>query len=99
VPFLPFVFFFWVGCSHRNNKNADHGHLELLKRSFVHFSMLHALFYAEFDNTLGPVVLFDAPKGSVSDSVGGSCLFDAISDYSITGPQVCGSHFLCVFIS
>jgi hypothetical protein len=50
--------------------------------------MLHALFYAEFDNTLGPVVLFDAPKGSVSDSVGGSCLFDAISDYSITGPQV-----------
>jgi hypothetical protein len=66
--------------------------LELLKRSFVHFSMLHALFYAEFDNTLGPVVLFDAPKGSVSDSVGGSCLFDAISDYSITGPQVCVSY-------
>lgn len=48
--------------------------------------MLRAVYYAEFDNILGPVVLFDAPPGAVSG--GSPCLFDAISDYAITGPQL-----------
>ena len=49
---------------------------------------LKAIFYAEFDNILGPVVLFEAPARSVSGTGSQSCLFDAISDFSITGPQV-----------
>ena len=77
--------------------------------------MLRALFYAEFDNTLGPVVLFDAPRGSVSGPAPGAaraaraaaphshppsgsgapCLFDAVSDYSITGPSLSG-HLVTV---
>ena len=53
-------------------------------------SLLLALFYAEFDNEIGPVVLFDAPAGSMTRRPpgGGACLFDSISDFSITGPQV-----------
>ena len=55
--------------------------------------MLRAVYYAEFDNVLGPVVQFDAPPGSVSGRVSGPrrpgpCLFDAVSDYAITGPQL-----------
>jgi len=53
--------------------------------------MLRAIYYSEFDNILGPVVLYDAPSGAVSG--GRPCLFDAISDYAITGPQLrCFSH-------
>lgn len=48
--------------------------------------MLRAIYYSEFDNILGPVVLYDAPSGAVSG--GRPCLFDAISDYAITGPQL-----------
>ena len=79
--------------------------------------MLRAIFYSEFDNIVGPRVIYDAPKGMVSErrshatgagrgaadggeggaggGAGESCLFDAISDYSITASQLCG-HLITV---
>jgi hypothetical protein len=55
------------------------------------------LYFPSRCSWIGSEVLFDAPEGSVSGRVGSAlvegqaqlpCLFDAISDYSITGPQV-----------
>ncbi len=52
--------------------------------------MIRSIFYAEFDNIKGPIVLFDAPQFSVSghSSPQSASLFDAISDYAITGAGV-----------
>ena len=79
--------------------------------------MIRAIFYSEFDNSLGPRVLFDAPDGSVSRAAEMpwmnqqqlpaeedeehrpemTPLFEAISDYSITGPQLSG-HLITVLV-
>src|SRR4051812_37127308 len=45
---------------------------------------LLAIFFAEFDNTVGPKITCQAPQGFLSDE-----LFDAIADFMITGPELC----------
>ena len=45
--------------------------------------MLRCIFYAEFDNTEGPRMVYQAPKGHLS-----SQRFDEISGYIITGPKL-----------
>lgn len=66
--------------------------------------MIRSVFYSEFDNIKGPIVLFDAPPGSVSTAApatfqgsgsGGTSLFEAVSDFAITGPQL-SAHLITV---
>lgn len=47
---------------------------------------MQALFYSEFDNVTGPKIIFQSPSKYLSSEV-----FDAVSDYIITGKQLCGS--------
>jgi hypothetical protein len=46
---------------------------------------IRAIFYAEFDNTVGPKVFFQAPEGCIAAED-----FDDVSDYIITRPDLCG---------
>lgn len=45
---------------------------------------LLAIFFAEFDNTLGPKITCQSPPGFLSDDT-----FDSIADFLITGPELC----------
>lgn len=46
---------------------------------------IRGLFYAEFDNTVGPKIFFQAPEGFICADD-----FDDISEYMITKPDLCG---------
>jgi hypothetical protein len=46
---------------------------------------LKGVFYAEFDNVMGPRIVSQAPQNCLSADH-----FEAISDYIITGKQLCG---------
>jgi hypothetical protein len=46
---------------------------------------IRAIFYAEFDNIVGPKILYQAPDNYVSADD-----FDDISEYMITKPDLCG---------
>ncbi|KAG5184888.1 nitrogen permease regulator 2-domain-containing protein [Tribonema minus] len=46
---------------------------------------LLGVFYSEFDNIAGPKILFQSPEGLLPPEK-----FDGISDYMITGRQLCG---------
>mmetsp|Transcript_4957 Transcript_4957/g.7660 ORF Transcript_4957/g.7660 Transcript_4957/m.7660 type:complete len:472 (-) Transcript_4957:150-1565(-) len=61
--------------------------------------MLRGIFYAEFDNTVGPKITFQAPDGYLSPQS-----FEQISGYVITGPKLshevvtlnaCGKRIVC----
>ncbi len=55
---------------------------------------IKGLFFAEFDNTTGPKIAFEANDGSsIPDDV-----FDAASDYFITGKALC-DHIIIVVAS
>eukprot|EP00741_Cyanophora_paradoxa_P004259 tig00000789_g4135.t1 len=55
--------------------------------------MLRAIFFAEFDNVVGPRIAFQSPEGFVSPDV-----FDAVSEYVITKPQIAGKLItICAF--
>lgn len=47
--------------------------------------LLLGVFYSEFDNIAGPKILFQSPEGLLPPEK-----FDGISDYMITGKQLCG---------
>ncbi|CAH0477993.1 unnamed protein product [Peronospora belbahrii] len=47
--------------------------------------MIKGLFYSEFDNVAGPVILFQAPKNVLSTEV-----FDSVSGYIIIDKALCG---------
>ena len=44
-----------------------------------------AVFYSEFDNVVGPKIVYQAPLGYLAADE-----FDSISDFVITKPQLCG---------
>lgn len=46
--------------------------------------MLLGVFYSEFDNILGPKIVYQAGRCPTGD------VFDKISDYFITKPHLCG---------
>lgn len=43
------------------------------------------IFYAEFDNILGPKIKYQSPEGFIPEDA-----FDTVSDYVITKPDLCG---------
>ncbi|KAF4324483.1 hypothetical protein G195_001412 [Phytophthora kernoviae 00238/432] len=47
--------------------------------------MIKGLFYSEFDNVAGPVILFQAPENVLSNEV-----FDSVSGYIIIDKALCG---------
>ena len=47
--------------------------------------MIRCIFYSEFDNFVGPKITYQVPAGYISNEV-----FDAISEYFITKPQLAG---------
>ncbi|KAL7691953.1 putative nitrogen permease regulator 2 [Plasmopara halstedii] len=47
--------------------------------------MIKGLFYSEFDNVAGPVIVFQAPKNVLSNEV-----FDSVSGYIIIDKALCG---------
>ena len=47
---------------------------------------LVGVFYSEFDNTVGPQIVYQAPENAVAPET-----FDAVSDYVITDKDLCGS--------
>jgi hypothetical protein len=49
---------------------------------------LRGVFYSEFDNILGPKVIMHAGECPVGD------VFDRVSDYVITKPQLVSLHLL-----
>jgi nitrogen permease regulator 2-like protein len=47
--------------------------------------MLKGVFYSEFDNIAGPKILYQCPENCLAPDQ-----FDGVSDYIITGKQLCG---------
>lgn len=47
--------------------------------------MIRCIFYSEFDNIVGPKITYQVPQSYISNEV-----FDAISEYFITKPQLAG---------
>jgi hypothetical protein len=73
--------------------SLSHPHIRhALDRSSVPISHGHdrpsfpllGIFFAEFDNTVGPKITCQSPEGFLSDE-----FFEAISDFMITGPELC----------
>jgi len=63
---------------------SSSGHMPQIRGQDRPTFPLLCVFFAEFDNTVGPKIYCQAPEGFLSDE-----LFDSISDFIITGPELC----------